>query len=364
MLKVGTMELMVQLSADFPLNDVKIIGRRLSHLGCLAQGYIPAEIGMLEIPALKYSELEGIETVILPDRNIVSRIATIAKTGARRPLKDPAQLACDLMAFAQAMNIEFDPLIAYHELAYSKSNDIAHDELAWFRSADQAQAQAWIDIAQGRRDNLKFSNPGERTDEDLAQPIHRWRCNYVVTLKVAELELKEMLPVERTKALLDWMIDDFFLAGPAALFASMYFAPKARRRNLIKQLRSADRAKAIEGAKNAAWDMTYLSSFARRSQKGEQENRRYIFATADKSLAKIAPILMVDAEDLGEFERVMTSSLVDWWDPGDAQLIAQTLAAHIEIANNRPPPGENHPSDDPIGDWIAAGERRLLDWNG
>lgn len=35
----------------------------------------------------------------------------------------------------------------------------------------------------------------------------------------------------------------------------------------MNSFRSADREKAIDGIRNAAWDMTYLSEFARRIEK-------------------------------------------------------------------------------------------------
>jgi len=54
-------------------------------------------------------------------------------------------------------------------------------------------------------------------------------------------------------ALLEWMDEDFLLAGPAALFVSMYYGPKAARAGLFKQLRSPNRQAAIDGARNAAW---------------------------------------------------------------------------------------------------------------
>jgi hypothetical protein len=84
------------------------------------------------------------------------------------------------------------------------------------------------------------------------------------------------------------MDNDFLLAGPAALFVSMYYGPMAARAGLFKQLRSPDRDAAIRGTKNAAWDMTHLSDFALRVSRAEKERRRYIFASGDLSLVQIA----------------------------------------------------------------------------
>jgi len=81
--------------------------------------------------------------------------------------------------------------------------------------------------------------------------------------------------------MLDWMLADFFLAGPVAIFASMYFSPNAAKKRLMKSLRSPDREKAIEDIRNAAWDMTHLSDLAWRIKKEGDGPGRFIFATGE-----------------------------------------------------------------------------------
>lgn len=87
------------------------------------------------------------------------------------------------------MGLDFDPSVAFHELAHSEGNEAANRELASFRAADQAQALAWVSVARGRSQALKASEPVEPTDHDLASPLNRWQRNYVAALKIAELEL-------------------------------------------------------------------------------------------------------------------------------------------------------------------------------
>jgi hypothetical protein len=119
-------------------------------------------------------------------------------------------------------------------------------------------------------------------------------------------------------ALLDWMVDDFFLAGPAAFFASMYFSPLTERKRLIKQLRSEDRERAIAGVKNAAWNMTYLSNFAQRIREAGEGPYRFFFATADRGLAAIGSYL--DAEE-DQLEEAMIARLNGWLNERDARIL-------------------------------------------
>lgn len=352
----------IKLEPNFPREGLQAIGATLQNSGLLIPGYIPPECGMLDITALRLSDLlHRVEHIILPDRNVVTRIARIAEYGAQRPLDKPTQFAADLMAFSQCLNFNFDPLIAFHELAHRLGNAAAHRELTWFRAADEAQSQAWIDVARGRTDRLKVTAPSEQSDEDLAAPIDRWERNYVVALKIAELELTGKRSLDRAIALLDWMVDDFFLAGPAAFFASMYFSPLAERKRLIKQLRSEDRERAIAGIKNAAWDMTYLSNFAQRTQDAGDGPSRIFFATADRGLAAIAGCLIIDADE-GQLEDEMIARLRGWWHERDARALGAEFTARIFAVRNRPPPMAPAGLLDPIANWIAEGEATLRGW--
>lgn len=353
----------IQFPPDFPMDDMIQIASDLIADGGIVAGYIPAERGMLDLMVMKYSELMGEKMIILPDRNLVSRMAAIAEGRARYPLDKTTQLAADLMAYCQCMALNFDPLIAFHELAHKEGNDQANHELAWFRASDDAQALAWIDISRGRAETLGLLSPAPLTSHDLAAPLDRWERNYVVALKIAELELSDRKPIERALALLDWMLAEFFLAGPAAIFASMYFSPNAAKKRLMKSLRSADREKAIDGVRNAAWDMTHLSDFARRIKKEGDGPGRFIFATGDRSLAEIAKLIPIDAEP-GDLEGELARQMSIWWPERDLAVLASRFADAIFVSSSRPAPTGPEGAEDPITDFVVAGERAVRVWQG
>lgn len=351
-----------RLGHAFPYADVEAIGRRLTDSGCLVAGYLPPEAGLLSIPAFRYSQvIDEAVTNLLVDRNLISRMARIARDGSPAQPDPPTALARDLMAFAQAMDLQIDPSFAFHELAHCEGNEVALAELGWFRAADKNQHKAWIDMAQGRLARLPLVETPPQPFLDLAFPIKRWRRNYVVALKIAELELTPMKPIERALTLFRWMIDDYFLAGPAAIFATMYFAPFSAKRRLMKQLRSQQRDRAIDGIKNAAWDITHLSNFVEQRKRSQSERIFFIFATADRGLAEIAPVLMIDADEIEYAER-LAEGLEGWWPSGEAREIATTLFDKIRIAQTRPPPGTGM-GGDPIGDMIARGEAWVERWS-
>jgi hypothetical protein len=348
---------------QFPYSHVADIGKSLEASGCLVAGYEPPSLGLLAIPGIIYAQqFDELSIRILPDRNLVSRMANVARHGLPGPLDEPTSLAIKLMAFAQAMNILIEPSIAFHELAQRDGNERAHEELRWFRSAHQAQARGWIEIAMGRADRLPVTVLAEKSNEDLARALSRWRRNYIVALKVAEIELTAMPPLKKVRKLLDWLVDEFIVAGPAATFSVMYLSPNTPRKRMIKSLRSRDRERAIEGIKNAAWDMTHLSDFVLRSSRCEKEGTRNIFATADKKLAEIAPVLLVKNEH-SSWQNHLSEALSRWWSQEkDACQIARWLADCFALVNTRPPPGTRGTGHDPIGELIKDGEARVRAW--
>ncbi len=354
-------EVVLFLDPDFPLEDVREIGRRLLASGALVPGYIPAPVGFLDIGALVFSEqMEGLETILIPDRNIASRMTRVA-TQEDYPLDHPVtQVAIQLMAFAQAMNIGIDPGIAFHELAHRDGNHTAHRELTWFRAADRGNAHPWIDLALGRTTEVDLGLPEALETHDLAYPPSRWDRNYIVAMKIAELARAASRPVDRMITLLDWMIDDFILAGPAVIFAARYFATHSARGGMIKHLKSPDREKAVAGVRNAAWDITYLSEFVRLIPAGELTSKRYILATCDRALAEVAPVLLLGPEASEDLPS-LSDALQSWWSKRDACTISDHFFACVERVGSGRARGADLPGD-PIADMITAGEARVRAW--
>ncbi len=357
----GIDEFMVRFPPDFPLQAVVEIADELMADGGIVPGFVPADRGVFDVMAIEYSKLMGETTIILPDRNLISRIAGIAEGRARYPLDPPSQLAANLMAYCQCMNLNFEPVVAFHELAHKEGNEEANRELAWFRAADQPQALAWVAVSRGTAHGLGDLRPAALTDHNFARPLPRWERNYVVALKIAEIELSERKPLERAVALFDWMIDDFFLAGPAAVFASMYFSPNAAKKRLIKHLRSADRERALDGIRNAAWDMTHLSDLTRRMLHGADPNVHHVFATGDRGLAEIARLLPIDAEE-EDLEAELARLMAVWWPERSVGVLAQRFAEALAVAASRPAPTGPDGDEDPIVRMILSGERRIREW--
>jgi hypothetical protein len=161
----------VRFEPDFPRGDVEALGRELMDGGVLAPGFIPPAAGLLALEAIVYAkDQQGYDTVFLPDRNLVSRMARVARNGHADLQDKTSRTALILMAYSQAMGLDFEPSVAFHELGAESGNAVAHEELSWFRAANKAAARDWIAVAAGRRDRVDLGAPAPLLTHDLALP--------------------------------------------------------------------------------------------------------------------------------------------------------------------------------------------------
>jgi hypothetical protein len=348
----------IQLPPDFPYDDLLDVAAVLEGEEIFVPGYVAPPVGAYSLQSYLFEvRVRRFEFCILPDRNLASRIAQVGMGGDVGPDR---RAAAALMAFAQCLNLDFDPAIAFHELAHREGNEEANKELQFFRAADTARPQEWVDVSLGRTSHLaRLHALPELTEHDLALPLKRWRRNYVIALKIAELELQSGPAAQKILKLLEWMITDFMLGGPAFLFSTVYFSESSQRKGLLKQLRSPLRSRAIDGVRNAPWDLTHISDFVRRVNEGSGDSRRFILATADKGLSRVARMLFPfdDEEDDADS---MVERLSGWWHPVDARAIADALFQALSQIND--PARRMKPLGESTSTLISRGEELLSKW--
>lgn len=349
----------IRLPDDFPLQDLFEITSCLNEADVCVPGYIPPEAGLYHPYGYFYEhEVENIKTMLIPDRNVVSRFAQLAQG---KPVHTDQQLriAAGLLGFCQCLDIEIEPAIAFHELAHKEGNETALAELGWFRAADSANTHDLLDVGRMRKDALVGDYSPRNVDaRDLAKPLKRWNRNYILALKMMELELRLTKPIDRVFTLLDWMHEDFMFGGPAALLASVYFAPNSPpRKRVFKDKNSADREKAIAGVRNAAWDLTQLSEFLRKvNEASEAGHTRYLFASFDKHLRLMARLAFKFGPSRSA-SAGLSSALSEWWPVEDADRITNRIFDHLDRINSSQWKAKTSPAPDFIDRLIRAGEQ-------
>lgn len=353
----------VILPPDFPYTELLALGEMLEAEGVFVPGYRPPPVGLCHPDAFIFeAQFEDIQTILLPDRNIASRMAKIV---AGAPMDPTLRKIAAIKAFCHFLDIQIEPAIAFHELAQTQGNDAANQELARFRDADSADSHPWLDLAFGDLDALDpMEAQHSRESHDLAFPLRRWRRNYVAALKIAELELSGHPNLDRMLELLSWMRDDFIIAGPAALVACIYFAPNSPpRKGLFKQLRSPNRQRAIDGVRNAAWDLTHMSEMIRKVNEVNGSPIRLLFASFDEGLRNLAGLLFtVSAEEFSE--GLLVEALVPWWSQAHAERIARSLVELLAELDDESRKQRQANSLLSIEEMIRQGEELLLSASG
>lgn len=353
----------VILPPNFPYMELLALGEMLEAEGVFVPGYQPPPVGLCHPDAFIFeAQFDNIQTILLPDRNIASRMTKIV---AGTPMEETLRKIAAIKAFCHFLDIQIEPSIAFHELAQIQGNEAANLELARFRDADNADPYPWLELAFGDLDVLDPMEPQHPpAAHDLAFPLRRWRRNYIVALKIAELELSGRPNLDRMLALLSWMRDDFIIAGPAALLASIYFAPNSPpRKRLFKQLFSPNRLRAVNGVRNTTWDLTHLSEMIRKVNESNDSQIRFLFASFDKGLRTLAGLLFhVSADECTEV--LLVNALVPWWSREHAQQIAKSLVELLADLEDEDRKRRQANSSASIDEMIQRGEQRILSAHG
>lgn len=315
----------ILLPGRFPVEDLEQVCASLAKVDPFVPTFEPNGYGLYSVEGQLWAlSVEKVETTILPDRNIASRMAQIARGEA---IGENAQVIAGITSFAHFFDIMMEPGIAFHELAPRDSNEAALEELSWFRAADHGDKFDWLDVALGRRDTLRQTGtPRALESHDLARPLRDWSTGYGAVLKVAEIELFHPgSPYEKIMALLEWLHRDHFFAGQVATMACIFFGPtNAPKSGLMKSLRSPNREKAIAGAKNAAWDALYFSNLNSRVNKASGGSKRFAYASLDSRARLIARMGLAFSGNGPHWDAIV-SYLSPWWRTKQATAIADKL---------------------------------------
>jgi hypothetical protein len=233
-------------------------------------------------------------TILLADRNVVTRWLALLSGRASLPQD---RLAAAIMVFAHSANILVEPSLALYEATVVGESEATKQELAQFRIADNLDIKHWADVAMGRKRNLSVADielPAIRNESkaiDFEMRLRRWVRNYIILLKLAELELKGLNRTRQITELATWMYQDFIIGGPALMFAIHYLTPNSERSGLLKNLRSPDRERAVRGIRNASWDVTLLSEWIRRAGEQKQTNTLTLLCSLDRKLLDLGRML-------------------------------------------------------------------------
>jgi hypothetical protein len=270
------------------------------------------------------------------DRNVLSRLVEVVRG---EPLREEHRVACGIQALAQITEAVVEPNIALYELGSGCSHADAQEQLALFRRIDHTHPQHWADLATGQTagfaDEQLADWQGQSIKEsNYAKTLNRWRASYAACLKIASLELSAMGAEAKMMELIRWMEEDLCFLVPGVILANRYLAPNANRNGLFKQLRSADRNKALQGVRNQAWDLMLIDAWMDDFRNIDATGRIVILASLDRGLHAIARwvLMAIEAEDDAESaqqQKIEEEFLGSWGEKRGRRLLDAWQAAQL-----------------------------------
>jgi hypothetical protein len=180
---------------------------------------------------------------------------------------------------------------------------------------------SWLAAA---RTQAQRAYRGQPAPDEYGKSIFLHRCNYVAALKIVLLECSGGEPEEKLLDWFEWMHAEFVWAGVATAFAARYFARNARTPNWLNGIRSVNRTRAIDRARNIAWDLTFVALWVRKLRQAKEsgENVLWMLCSLDHAVREVARLYLLPEapdEDTGEgFRR----RLAEWYGPAAGGALA------------------------------------------
>ncbi|HCE1970439.1 TPA: hypothetical protein ACF4E7_004726 [Vibrio parahaemolyticus] len=226
----------------------------------------------------------------LLDRNIVSYLIDLVKGVDLSPKFEVSRchrLTAALQAFFNASSIKSEPGLSYHEYIENSSVERADEELSYFRSADNLDANIYLDMALNNINSIPFEvvpryQAGELINFDTEYRVKAFEFNIVVIKKGLSIRSKCNNDYEAVKSLLEWMFEEYVFCAPAFYFMAIYFSGE----KIPKMLKSSS----MKSVRNAGWDLALLQHWLTLANK--DTDQLWLLASMDKAIAKIADMML------------------------------------------------------------------------
>jgi len=246
-------------------------------------------------------------------------------------------------------------------------NEEANKELKLFRIADNIHPQDWADFALGHSDIFvpklpKLSNIDFNQKVNFMMPLRSWRNNYILVLKIAELELKNSNPDHNIIEFIEWMYKEFLFGANALMLANYYFARGNPRKKLLKNLRSTDRKKALKGIKNATWDLTLLTEWFNSIESQQRTQKISLLCSLDKKLLELASLITDMSESNSNISEVYCEHFKKFWKEVTANKISTIYEKYMENLSHSSRKLNEYNYKSKTEKFIHDGESFILNW--
>ena len=281
--------------------DIAAIQNILREVSCFVPSFVGVDAYSVETYIVQYAKSHT-ETKFLFDRNLYSQVVALAK-GSR--VTANTRCAAALMAFASCANAQIEPNLALYEGSASGAHRAWKRDLQIFHKSDEIHPGNWVLLALGYAERFDRRIPAKRLRTeaaktfDPAMKLPFYGFVYPIALKMALISMAGGRSDEKMLKLLDWVYSCWHFSAPAVLLATQALSHNPPK-DIFKNIRSADRRKALRGVENAAWDLVYVTAWFERIKVQAKANELTVLCSRDKVLLKVAALLREAV--LGEVE--------------------------------------------------------------
>jgi len=323
-----------------PAIEVKQLEDFLKDHSCFCTIPVPAFDPYRVLDVCRVCVVHDSTFMLIQDRNALSYTLELIDL-PKEKLTEQHKKAAAVMAFAIITGMAFYPIAAVGETTMTNGTDRGHHDTAMMGALQNLNPQLYLDVMLGRTSCIGR----EELDKELSPKILRgaksldvnfWRemrPHYGAALKLASLlhSCKSQASYQHAfQEFLRWSYEEFLFLSGAVVYGSLACSPN-RRKEMFKSLRSGNWELALNGVRNAAWDMGLIDHWAREIQEGIPERRFVYFSTFDQTLAKCAKrFLSVEQDKLGEMQRL----LIEDWGAQSGKMIFHQYAAYARATES------------------------------
>lgn len=259
---------------------------------------------------MEYSEIMRLhhekDILILFDRNLFIGLRDLARYGCLKDEKEMRIIAL-VMTWALMNNFPIAPGLALKECGTQMKSDVAaKTELAVFQKIfDYYPSMTWLKLAEGEIDSIPACDTPkipyeidiDYEEEDDHFLMHLAEMLHLVTL----LRNKELSAVEKMLDFLEWNYDNLIISESAIVYVAMLLTNQNGVRG-PKNYNSNNLDKILDGCRNQAWDLSYVSSWSTVYYNEDKYDKIFFFATNDLGLKRILVNTFADAKAIGCIE--------------------------------------------------------------
>lgn len=236
--------------------------RRLSELRWLysPRTFVNSVVDFQKIQLMRES---SVRHIIVPDRNIFSRLINVITKGNTK--QGNIQDIAILISWCAMLNMDILPYYALNEFATgTNSEEKAQSEYAAFsKMFEEIDLFTWMALAiGGEKENRKIVSPAACQSETLFNVDSiDYLTNYASLLHFAYVLHTERTVISRFKAFFQWYYDNLKVSRFMEVYVCSVLSQRPNYK-APKKINSSSLDKVIEGCRNQARDMSYLTELS------------------------------------------------------------------------------------------------------